>query len=329
MLHGLVISATATLIGVVLWKTGKHVIHQLTLPTSKYRWPQEHQLALWQYARLIQVCKKLFFICLSAFVGFDLHSRQEELVLVEEWAQEYGQTLKFYGFLNAARLFTLDLRALNHILTHSMDYQKPEGARYGLSQILGEGVVCVEGAQHRQQRRIMNPAFGTGQIRELTEVFLAKSIKLRDILMLESEDEEGKPKQTDISAWTSRMSLDVIGLAGFNYEFNSLDTSIKKNDLNEAIGTVFSASIAVNALSMLQTWIPPLRVIPTDRGRKITVAQQAMGHIGRELLRDAKAAVMASQAERRKARSCFGNIASASESSTRSWTQLEVRHDQA
>ncbi|KAH7907833.1 cytochrome P450 [Hygrophoropsis aurantiaca] len=280
MSQKLICSATATLIGFVLWKIGKHVVHQLTSPLRNINGPKSTS---WLFGNVRDVFKS------------------EEMVLLEEWAQEYGQTLKYYGPLNEFSLFTMDLRALNHILTHSMDYQKPKPIRYFLAEIIGnKGVVCVEGPQHRQQRRIMNPAFGPGQMRDLTEIILTKSIKLRDILMLESKDEERNPKRTDILGWMTRVSLDVIGLAGFNYEFNSLDTSVKKNEINEAIGMIVSAGIAGDVLSMLQLWLPPLRAIPTDLGRKITVAQQAMERIGRELLRDAKAAVMASQRDEKK-----------------------------
>lgn len=34
----------------------------------------------------------------------------------------------------------MDTRALNHVLTHSSDYQKPPQVRYNLARILGEGV---------------------------------------------------------------------------------------------------------------------------------------------------------------------------------------------
>ncbi|KAH7910386.1 cytochrome P450 [Hygrophoropsis aurantiaca] len=273
MLQKLIRSAGATLIGFVLWKIGKHVVHQLTSPLRHINGPKSTS---WLFGNM----RNLF--------------KSEDLVLLEEWTQEYGQTLKFHVFLNTVCLFTTDLRAMNHILTHSVDYQKPEPFRHGLSQILSKGVICVEGAQHRQQRRIMNPAFGPGQIRDLTEVFLAKSIQLRDILMSESRDEEGNPKRTDISAWMSRMSLDVIGLAGFNYEFNSLDTSVK-NELIEAFEIMVSTSTPVKALLVLQRWIPPLRAIPTECGKQITFARDIMRRIGRELLRDAKAAVLDSQ----------------------------------
>ncbi|KAH7907839.1 cytochrome P450 [Hygrophoropsis aurantiaca] len=278
ILQKLLLSTTATLIGFGLLKIGKLIVRQVTSPLRNIDGPKSTN---WLFGNL----GKLF--------------KSDDMVLVEEWVQEYGQTLKFYGFLNTARLLTVDLRALNHILTHSMDYQKPEPVKYSLSQILGKGVLVVEGAQHRQQRRIMNPAFGPGQIRDLTEVFLAKSIKLRDILMSESKDEKGNPKRTDILAWMSRMTLDVIGLAGFNYEFNSLDTSVKKNELNEAFETLFSASTSVKALPMLQLWIPSLRAIPTERGRQITFAQNTMRRIGRDLLRDAKAAIMDPQDQKK------------------------------
>ncbi|KAH7910390.1 cytochrome P450 [Hygrophoropsis aurantiaca] len=274
MLQKLICSATAIFIGFGLWKIGKHVVHQLASPLRNINGPKSTS---WLFGNMLELLQS------------------EELVLLDEWAQEYGQTLKFYGFLNAVCLFTMDLRALNHILTHSTEYQKPEPVRYGLSQILGKGVAFVVGAQHRQQRRIMNPAFGPGQIRDLTEVFLAKSIKLRDILMLESKDEEGNPKRIDISAWMSRVSLDVIGLAGFNYDINSLNASVKNNELHEAIEMMLSAGISASVLSILQIGIPPLRAIPTDRGRQIMFARNIMRRIGHEILRDAKAAVMTSR----------------------------------
>ena len=95
-------------------------------------------------------------------------------------------------------------------------YQKPEAARYNLSLILGSGVLVVEGDKHKQQVSIsshllleqkyltrllasnygmvakfshpnltlefssscQNPAFGTAQIRELTEIFIEKSLQV-------------------------------------------------------------------------------------------------------------------------------------------------------
>ena len=49
------------------------------------------------------------------------------------------------------RLYTIDMKAINHVLMNDYLYQKPEPARYNLSQILGSGVLVVEGDKHKQQ----------------------------------------------------------------------------------------------------------------------------------------------------------------------------------
>lgn len=45
----------------------------------------------------------------------------------------------------------MDLKAINHVLMNSQTYQKPEQSRFFLSRILGDGVLVVEGAKHREQ----------------------------------------------------------------------------------------------------------------------------------------------------------------------------------
>lgn len=49
------------------------------------------------------------------------------------------------GLAQRNRLFTVDTRALNYILSHSNEYQKPALARYNLGEVLGEGLLIVEG----------------------------------------------------------------------------------------------------------------------------------------------------------------------------------------
>ena len=95
----------------------------------------------------------------------NLKTIRKEAVAVpqERWVEEYGSTTLMYrGLLNVRRIFclssvdlrvslqkdrlwTLDTCALNHILTHSVDYQKPDIARRNLAQLLGEGVLFTEG----------------------------------------------------------------------------------------------------------------------------------------------------------------------------------------
>lgn len=49
------------------------------------------------------------------------------------------------------RLYTVDTKALNHILMNNYIYQKPASAKYNLSTVVGGGVLVAEADVHRQQ----------------------------------------------------------------------------------------------------------------------------------------------------------------------------------
>ncbi|EIW74059.1 cytochrome P450 [Coniophora puteana RWD-64-598 SS2] len=138
----------------------------------------------------------------------------------------------------------------------------------------------------------MNPAFGPAHIRALTDIFNAKSVKLRDTLMDEIRN-IASSNGIDVTVWLSRMTLDAIGLAGFNYSFDALNVNERPNELSEAFNHMVQTAQDINLLTVLQGFIPPLRVISTAQTRVIKKSQQTMTRIGRHLLRDAKAAIRA------------------------------------
>ncbi|TFY80206.1 hypothetical protein EWM64_g3801 [Hericium alpestre] len=74
----------------------------------------------------------------------------------ESIIKEYGPTLKYHSFFNMDKLFTVDLKAINHILNHSMEFYRSDAVRYSLEEILAysfnaSGLLVVEGQQHKQQ----------------------------------------------------------------------------------------------------------------------------------------------------------------------------------
>jgi cytochrome P450 len=73
------------------------------------------------------------------------------------------------------RVLTTDLKAINHINTRADVFQKPVFAQRALGQVFGNGLLIAEGDAHRAQRRVMNPAFGPGHVRDLTGIFLDKA----------------------------------------------------------------------------------------------------------------------------------------------------------
>ncbi|TFY55501.1 hypothetical protein EVJ58_g8212 [Rhodofomes roseus] len=205
----------------------------------------------------------------------------ENSVLHEAWTDKYGNTFKYKAWFNQDRLYTLDTRALNHVLSHSIDYQKPSLARFNLGEILGEGLLVVEGEQHRQQ----NPAFGPAQIRELTEIFVEKAIQLRDVWDAEITL-AGEPARINVLKGLSKMTLDAIGLAGFNYQFDSLNTEGKSNELNAAFEVMFRSIARFSLFPLIKAYVPPLRII------RIATAQKAMRRIGLSLVAEKKAEIV-------------------------------------
>ncbi|KAI0822367.1 cytochrome P450 [Trametes gibbosa] len=224
-----------------------------------------------------------------------LHGSDEDETR-RKWREDYGPVLMYRGYLSIPRLFVTDPRAINHLLTHSMEYYKPRQVQRTLSSLLGQGLLVTEGDQHRRQRKIMNPAFGPSQIRELTNIFVEKSIELRDVWANELSANR-QPTRINVIQGLSKMTLDAIGLVGFNYQFNSLNPSGKPNELAAAFEKIFQVP-EVNTVVILRTLFPILNHIKDDRIRGIEQAKATMRRIGEQLVAEKKAAIVRETTEK-------------------------------
>ncbi|KAJ7458543.1 cytochrome P450 [Mycena latifolia] len=210
--------------------------------------------------------------------------------LAERWVAEYGHTIKVHLVFGLSQLYTTDAKALHHVLTHTAIYQKSEQQREALGRIVGPGILVVEGDVHKQQRKIMNPSFGAPQVRALTGIFVDKSNQLRDIWVAEAA-QNGGVARVDALSWLSKATLDIIGLAGFNYDINALGAKEgdAPNELVEAFEATFKAETeGVGALRIIQSLIPLLRDIPTKTERIERASQATIARIGWKLLADCK-----------------------------------------
>ncbi|KAI0768801.1 cytochrome P450 [Trametes elegans] len=222
----------------------------------------------------------------------------ENSFLPDRWFEQYGKHYVDHEFFMTPRLWTLDPRAIQHVLTHNDDYARPEENRRILIEVMGRGILFVQGEEHRKQRRILNPAFGPAQVRDLTEIFVRKSLELRDIWASATAD--GKPYEVNVSRDLSRTTLDVIGLAGFNYDFNALDPSGKPNELSIAFRNLFSNTAAFSLLSFLRAWFPVLNIIPNKRARIAKESSKVFKRVGKNLVVDMKESVMRDAAKQHR-----------------------------
>ncbi|KAJ6467580.1 cytochrome P450 [Mycena vitilis] len=211
--------------------------------------------------------------------------------LTTKWEMEFGRNL----LIN--ELYTSDITAISRILTNGSLYQKTSASLSNAEIMLGSGLLAVEtmstdGTPPPRRPELsfynQNPAFGVGQIRLMTEVFFEKGAQLRDI-WAQQLDNDGVAR-INVSAWLLRATLDIIGQAGFNYQFESLQANGNSSELNEVFNQLFHSPEAnrYTTFRMSQGIFPILKLVPWP-GRKLThTTREKMFAIGRQLVATSK-----------------------------------------
>ncbi|KAI9068013.1 cytochrome P450 [Trametes sanguinea] len=216
--------------------------------------------------------------------------RPSHTAITNEWTKQYGNNVLCRWLFNTPCLWTADPLVIRHIV-NSYSYVKPWEMRISFARAIGDSVMVAEGERHKGQRTILNPAFGSAQIRELAHIFVQKAVELRDIWS-DQIAAQGGSARINILDGLKKMTLDVIGLAGFDYNLEALNSKGKPNELNEAFSYIFSSSPPVSIYRILVSVFPFLDFFPDERAKKTQEANVVMRRIGLQLIRDKKAAIM-------------------------------------
>ncbi|KIK58322.1 hypothetical protein GYMLUDRAFT_45535 [Collybiopsis luxurians FD-317 M1] len=221
--------------------------------------------------------------------------RPGETSIFDKWRELYGNTFSVKGPFGKQGIVTMDTKTIQHILKNDHIYVKPPSTQGILRMMLGEApsVLLSEGAQHRAQRKVMNPAFGPNHIRELTRTFFEKATELRDIWA--NHVQPSGIGKVDAADWLSKATMDVIGLTGFNYSFNALNDRGQVNELNQTLGAMIRTTFKPSTVWMLVLTALPirplLRALSWASGTTAAMqnAAERMQRIGREILAESKA----------------------------------------
>ncbi|KAI9057447.1 cytochrome P450, partial [Trametes sanguinea] len=205
--------------------------------------------------------------------------------LHEEWVRIYGRTFQ-YRVCTYRCLYTVNTKALGHILLHDDVWQKLHTARTFVAQMLGNGMCHAVFRSHTKAKA--NPAFGSMQIRGFTDLFFAKASQLRDILSLEVTRNCGAA-HIDMYEWMHKMTLDVIGEAAFGYNIGTLNVERKPNELCEAFRSVSQSLIRMSLYPMLRFFFPILRIFitvrkPEEQSRCLLTARKVMAKFAQQLI---------------------------------------------
>ncbi|KAJ3573312.1 hypothetical protein NP233_g2500 [Leucocoprinus birnbaumii] len=230
----------------------------------------------------------------SMFFGNSLQilKSEDQVELHRQWVKKYGPTIVYKGiFWPGGRIYTLDLKAINHILMNCYTYKKPDFITHSIRRVVGDGILFVEDDVHKKQRRVMNPAFGPMYLRELMPIFIEKAIRLRDIWIAQAKVNGGEARIDGLS-WLCKTALDVIGEAGFGYDLEALSEDLgHENELSQAFSRIFRVGAGATLstfIAILRGKFPILRFLPADGDEERMKARNIMFEIGRKLLQEQK-----------------------------------------
>ncbi|KZT42791.1 cytochrome P450 [Sistotremastrum suecicum HHB10207 ss-3] len=210
-----------------------------------------------------------------------------------KFIEKYGFSWRFNGFGSFdLRLLTLDPRALAYIL-NSPAYQKPVQTRRLLSTLLGKGIFAAEGDAHKRQRKVINPAFTAQSVRGVAPIFFDKAEKL--CRKITAETTAGKEGQSfDMYHLLGRLAFDIIGAAGFGWEFHALDSESEEVYLayRRMFGTMDAGPGPKLLLDLQFPWLP--KIWADERNRIISRSKKTIHTWGAQVIEDRKQ-IMASE----------------------------------
>ncbi|KAI1458004.1 cytochrome P450 [Annulohypoxylon moriforme] len=209
--------------------------------------------------------------------------------------------IRYLGPFNQERLLITKPKALAEVLvTRNYDFQKPSTIRFGLSRLLGVGVLLAEGDEHKFQRKNLLPAFAFRHIKELYPTFWSKGREVVQVMTKTiianaqnetSPQDPEKAKKTgvvEVGDWGSRVTLDIIGLAGFGQDFGSIQDP--NAELSQTYRNVFKPSRQAQRLAFLNLIFPNwfLARLPIQRNNDINAAAETIRNVCRRLIREKK-----------------------------------------
>ncbi|GJE92602.1 cytochrome P450 [Phanerochaete sordida] len=211
-----------------------------------------------------------------------------------EFVEKYGRNVYIRGPVPwDQRLFTLDPVTMNHVLQNTTIYEKPWSSRRLISGLIGRGMLSAEGQMHKRQRRIATPAFSLQAMRALIPLVFSRGTALQERwmdLIREGGAEEGKGTVINVCSWASRATFDVMGAAGFDYEFNALQN--EDNELLRAYVDMFETAVSRQKggmRAMLSMYIPIIdKILPNETTRFVAKCQKVIERVAGKLIQEKK-----------------------------------------
>ncbi|KAJ7242950.1 cytochrome P450 [Mycena rebaudengoi] len=277
MASQLLIPLLVTLLSYVLLFLTRWLYHEFTSPLRGLPGPKSANWIVGQFFRL----------------------NANETVVTARWREEFGPNFLFSTLFNKKELYTSDIKAISHITSNATIYKKGPVSIRLLTVLFGKGILSVEDDEHRKQADTKANGDICGAIHPGT----LRDLWFREIKAGKDSKQIGDDKnmaRIEVSHWLDRATLDMIGHAGFNYQFDALASNGQQNKLNQAVNQIFDSpnTPRMFAWRIAQAMVPVLRFLPFPGQKAFDSAQATLLETSNQLLLDGKAALEVTGSEK-------------------------------
>lgn len=201
---------------------------------------------------------------------------------------KYGPTIRFRSVVGQWRIVSTDLTAVTHVLRHTGVWHRHSTFNLLIDRVAGRGVLAVEDDAHRRQRRVLNSAFNGAAVNNMVPLFWEEGRQLKEHLDTLLPGDQAK--QLDMLKSYTGIALNIIGRAGFHYDFESLKEN-NNNPLAMAFNRMINANLE-NPFASLVASVVPLPFNPSIKGQATQLKSRAtVDRIGREIITNRKAEI--------------------------------------
>ncbi|KAI0022398.1 cytochrome P450 [Xylariomycetidae sp. FL0641] len=229
-------------------------------------------------------------------------AREPTGIPMREWISSVPNNgiMRYLGLFNQERILVTGPKALSEVLvTSNYDFEKPSALRFNIGRILGVGVLLAEGEEHKIQRKNLMPAFAFRHVKDLYPVFWHKTQEVvqamtKDITAQAAQNSTGSetaaPKTAviEVAGWASRVTLDIIGVAGLGRDFGAIKND--NTELNQTYRNLFAPNPQAQRLALLSLFLPDwfLSALPVQRNNDINYAANFIRAVCADLIAEKK-----------------------------------------
>jgi len=212
-------------------------------------------------------------------------SSTDQHALLLKWSKQYGRVFKYYVLFGGYRIHVTDPHIAKHVLVTNYKNYRRQDVLKKLLPGLGNGLITANGYAHAIQRKQLNPFFTFAKVQRFFPIFVSKTNELIKQWKRDAQDAVCHALESDILVGLTNLSLDVIGLCAFGYEFNCILYGQTEESI--ATDTVLKGNFDLQKRS-LESVFPPLKFLRTKVEKEFHQAEKCLENLIQKIIKQKK-----------------------------------------